>query len=273
MEVKDFITENLLYGRALIDLEVSNAGSNPLWKGFVLTHNGEIPAYIKKCRNPDGLCIEIISALIGRWLNIPIPKPILVLVEPNHPQIHVGEKSFLFGSEMYDMPSFERFLRNSDDINEDCILEYKKLPEILAFDELIANPDRNNSNILYDGKSFRFIDHEKAFAANQNPRLCINEDYKIANISDIVQHYKGQNDVYIHKLMSKIKKFITDEIQTTGCDRLVSESKNNKVLITYNHLLERIRTFLVARLEYLVVLIHNSIIPPNDSNQLSLLGD
>lgn len=272
MEVKDFIQENLLFGRALIDLEESNKGSNPLWKGFVLTHQGEVPAYIKKCRNNDGLCIEIISALVGIWLNIPIPKPMLVLVEPNHPQIPVAQTSFLFGSKMYEMPSFERFLRDSD-LSEECILEYKKLPEILAFDELIANPDRNNSNILYDGESFRFIDHEKAFGANQNPRTCINEDNKTGNISDIVQHYKGKNDVYIHKLMDKIKKIITNEIKTTNYDQLISECKNNNILMTYNNLLERIRSFLVARMEYLVILIQNSITHPGDSTQLSLIGD
>lgn len=272
MEVQDFIKENLLFGRALIDLEESKKGSNPLWKGFVLTHQGEIPAYIKKCRNPEGLCIEIITALIGIWLNIPIPKPMLVLVEPNHPQIPVIQTSFLFGSQMHDMPSFERFLRDTD-LTEECILEYKNLPTILAFDELIANPDRNNSNILYDGDSFRFIDHEKAFASNQNPRTCINEDNKIGNVSDIVQHYRGKNDVYIYRLMEKIKKIITNDIKTTNYDQLITECKNNNILMNYNNLLDRIRSFLVARMEYLVVLIQNSITHPGNSTQLSLIGD
>ena len=110
MKLEEFINENLLYGRALIDLQVSKKGSNPLWTGFVSTNQGEFPAYIKKCRHLDGLCVEIISSLLGLMLNIPIPKPILVLVEPNHPQIFVKEPTFLFGSQMYDMPSFERFL-------------------------------------------------------------------------------------------------------------------------------------------------------------------
>lgn len=205
MDINEFVSNNLLFGRALIDLQPSNKGSNPLWTGFVATNHGEVPAYIKQCRNPEGLCIEIISSLLGLSFGLPIPKPIIVLVEPNHPQIAVGTPTYLFGSQMYEMPSFERFLAESD-LTDDCILEYPDLSSIIAFDELIANPDRNNSNILYDGDNYRFIDHEKAFHSKQLPQTPINEVQKIGNISDIVQYYKGENEVYIYKLMLKIKK-------------------------------------------------------------------
>jgi len=272
MEIEQFINENLLFGRALIDLEVSNKGSNPLWTGFVATNIGEMPAYIKQCRNPEGLCIEVISSLLGLWFNIPIPKPIIVLVEPNHPQITVAQTSYLFGSQMYEMPSFERFLRDSD-LNEDCILEYPNLSSIITFDELIGNPDRNNSNILYDGESFRFIDHEKAFHPQQNPRLPINEMHKIGNISDIIKHYKGGNNVYIHRLMVKIKNLLQDEITATDCDHLLFKSQKNTLLTDYNILLDRIRSFLTARLESLALLIENAITDPDDSPQLDFLGN
>lgn len=272
MEIDKFINENLLFGRALIDLETSNKGSNPLWTGFVATNKGEIPAYIKQCRNPEGLCIELISSLLGLWLDLPIPKPIIVLVEPDHPQIPVAQTTYLFGSQMYEMPSFERFLKGSD-VTEDCILDYPHLSSIITFDEFIANPDRNNSNILYDGESYRFIDHEKAFHPKQNPRLPINDNIKINNISDIVQHYKGGNEVYIHKLMGKIKKLIEEDISATNCDMLLSKSKNHNLFINYNTLIDRIRSFLTARLGFLAILIENAITAPKDTQQLDFLRD
>jgi len=271
MVLEEFIDNHLLYGRALIDLQVSNKGSNPLWTGFVSTNQGEFPAYIKKCNHNDGLCIEIISSLLGLMLNIPIPKPILVLVEPNHPQIVVDKPTFLFGSQMYDMPSFERFLCDHE-LSEECLLDYSGLHSVIAFDELIANPDRNNSNILYDGESFRFIDHEKAFANAQDPRQPINEMTKIGNISDIVQHYKGENDVYIHKLMLKIKKSISDEMWATSCDSLIKKAKDNSALSEYNLILERVRSFLIARQSVLAVLIESAIKPPQNPQQLDLIG-
>ena len=271
MKLEEFINENLLYGRALIDLQVSKKGSNPLWTGFVSTNQGEFPAYIKKCRHLDGLCVEIISSLLGLMLNIPIPKPILVLVEPNHPQIFVKEPTFLFGSQMYDMPSFERFLIDHQ-LSDECILDYSDLHSIVAFDELIANSDRNNSNILYDGESYRFIDHEKAFLPSQDPRLPINEMNKIGNISDIVQHYKGENDVYIHKLMTRIKKSINDEMWATNCDSLIQKAKDNPLLSDYNAIMDRVRNFLIARQSVLAVLIENAITPPQHPQQLDLIG-
>lgn len=271
MVLEEFISEHLLYGRALIDLQISNKGSNPLWTGFVSTNQGEFPAYIKKCHHYDGLCIEIISSLLGLMLNIPVPKPILVLVEPDHPQIVVEKPTFLFGSQMYDMPSFERFLSDHK-LSEECLLDYSDLHSVIAFDELIANPDRNNSNILYDGESFRFIDHEKAFSTTQDPRQPISELSKIGNISDIVQHYKGENDVYIHKLMAKIKKSISEEMWATNCDLLVNKAKENSVLGEYNSILERVRSFLIARQSVLAVLIENAIKPPQNPQQLDLIG-
>lgn len=172
---------------------------------------------------------------------------------------------------MYDMPSFERFLCDHK-LSEDCLLDYSDLHSVIAFDELIANPDRNNSNILYDGESFRFIDHEKAFSTLQDPRQPINEMNKIGNISDIVQHYKGENDVYIHKLMLKIKKSISEEMWATNCDSLIKKAKDNSVLGEYNSILERVRSFLMARQGVLAVLIENAIKPPPNPRQLDLIG-
>lgn len=271
MPINKFIEENLLYGRALIDLQISNKGSNQLWTGFVSTNNGEVPAYIKKCSHQDGLCIEIISSLLGLLLNIPIPKPIIVLVEPEHPQIFVDRPTYLFGSQMYDMPSFERFLMDHE-LSEECLLDYSGLPSVVAFDELIANPDRNNTNILYDGDSFRFIDHEKAFHSFQDPRLPINEMSKIGNISDIVQHYKGENEIYIHKLMLKIKKIIQDDMWASNCDTLILETKSHSLLNDYNTILDRVQSFLTARHSVLAVLIENAIKPSQHSQQLDLIG-
>lgn len=271
MEIEEFINQNLLYGRALIDLEISNKGSNPLWTGFVSTNQGEFPAYIKRCRHEEGLCIEIISSLIGLMLNIPIPKPILVLVEPGHPQIVVDKPTFLFGSRKYDMPSFERFLMDHS-LSDECLLEFSGLHSIVAFDELIANPDRNNANILYDGETFRFIDHEKAFCVKQDPRLPINEMTKIGNISEIVQHYKGENDIFIHSLMLKIKKLINEEMWTTNCDRLSKKAQDNLLLNEYSTILERVRSFLNARNSVLEVLIKNGISTPQNPQQLDLIG-
>lgn len=264
----DFIERNLLFGNALIDLSLfTKEGSNQIWTGFVATNDGELPAYIKKCRFDDGMAIELITALMGIYLGLPIPRPIVVKIEPDHPQIPVSQTSYLFGSEMYDMPSFERFIRNNE-ISEECLLDYNGLSHILSFDELVANCDRHRGNILYDGENYRFIDHEACFSTKQNPRSPLNDMLKLNTISDIVQHHKGENDIYIHKLMLKIKELIKSNFIATDLDALLLAIRVNPSLQGYNSHVDRIRNFTSARMEQLIILVEDAITPPSNNTQI-----
>lgn len=264
----EFIRDNLLFGNALIDLSIfTKEGSNQIWTGFVATNHGELPAYIKKCRFSDGIAIELITALLGIYLDLPIPRPIVVRIEPGHPQIPVSQTSYLFGSEMYQMPSFERFIRDNA-ISEECLMDYEGLPQILSFDELVANCDRHRGNILYDGENYRFIDHEGCFSTKQNPRSPLHDMLKLNTIADIVQHYKGENDIYIHKLMMKIKEVVKSNFITTDLDALLMAIKVNPSAKNYNSHIDRIRNFTSARMEQLVLLVENAIKPPNNDAQI-----
>lgn len=258
MNFEQYLKENLLWGNLCEGAERFNGGQNQMWKGFVLTNNGEVEAYIKKCRARDTIYIEIIVALVGRIYGLPIPKPIIVKVEPDHPDICVAETTFLYGSEAHDSPNFERFL-SLYNCNEDLILEYSNLHKILAFDELIANPDRNKGNILYDGATFQFIDHEYCFARNQNPRAEILDDWKTRNIADIYRDHHGENDVLIHKTMQKVKKYIKDELQATYSDAILVLDGVSFDGQSYSSKVSFVKNFILERLPVLEVLLKNSI--------------
>ena len=195
MAIKKFQPETALIGTASIGLVPRNIGSNDIWHGYVnVVEHGEIPAYIKRVK-PNEIYIEIFSAVLGRALGVPIPRPILVYVANNHPDIVVtGGNNYFFGSEDVEMPTFERLVHDKS-VLEEAILAHPDMYKALTFDELIANPDRNNSNILYNGQDFRFIDHEKCLNSQQNPNLAVDELNKIASISDIVKYYQGSNDI------------------------------------------------------------------------------
>lgn len=271
MNFDQYIKENILWGNLCEGAEPFNGGQNQMWKGFVLTNIGEVDAYIKKCRNKNSIYVEIIVALVGRLFGLPIPKPIVVRVEPDHPEIFVAETTLLYGSEAQDSPNFERFLREFK-CNEDLILNYKHLHKILTFDELIANFDRNNGNILYDGVDYKFIDHEYCFAKWQNPKNEISEDWKIRNISDIYRNNYGSNDVLIHKIMQKVKKYINDEIKATYDDAILVLNSVSFDDPSYASTVEFVRKFILDRLPVLDVLLKNSISEVKDSNQLDLVG-
>lgn len=264
MDYSEFINKNLLIGIPLLGLNKSNKGSNYSWTGFVSTNDGEIPAYIKKCKKDEYVIIEVISALIGIHLNLPIPRPILIKVEPNHPEIPVSDITYLFGSEQSDLPCFEREI-NDANLRDELIIKYKDLPLLSSFDELIANPDRHGSNILYDGENFRFIDHEFAFAKTQDPRLEINDLHKTETLTDIIRYHKGSNEVFVHDFMNKIRSVLTKNYDTTKIDALLNSTQESFSGNNYNAEIERIRSFISSRFPLLIPLIKKGITNENDS--------
>lgn len=264
MNYSEFINKNLLIGIPLLGLNKSNKGSNYSWTGFVSTNDGEIPAYIKKCKKDEYVIIEVISALIGIHLNLPIPRPILIKVEPNHPEIPVSDITYLFGSEQSDLPCFEREI-NDANLRDELIIKYKDLPLLSSFDELIANPDRHGSNILYDGENFRFIDHEFAFAKTQDPRLEINDLHKTETLTDIIRYHKGSNEVFVHDFMNKIRSVLTKNYDTTKIDALLNSTQESFSGNNYNAEIERIRSFISSRFPLLIPLIKKGITNENDS--------
>ena len=117
-----------------------------------------------------GLVCELVSALLADDLDLPIPKPYIVDVEPGFHKA-IGN------------PEVSKLAQNSAGLNFGC----QKLPpgfstwakdkpipmvtrplaaEIFAFDVLIQNPDRrrDNPNLLTDGEEIYVCDHEQGFS-------------------------------------------------------------------------------------------------------------
>lgn len=271
MDIDKFIKNNLLLGHLCEGASLITGGQNQMWKGFVNTSIGEVEAYVKKCKKQEAILVEIIVALIGRIYKLPIPRPIIVKVEAGHPDVHVNTDTFLYGSESQNSPNFSRFLHQFKE-PEEIILHYKDLHKIITFDELIANPDRNKDNILFDGENYQFIDHEYCFWENQNSKNQISDELWIGNISDIFKHYKGGNDLDVHKFMIKIKKHIKDDISTTSGDVFNTLNSIQIEGSDYPIKVEFVKKFILERLPVLDILIKNSISKEQDTNQLDFAG-
>lgn len=135
-----------------------NDNINPTFKAHVKTHEEIIQAYVKIIP-PREIYVECVCAVIGRFLGLPIPKPLIVKVDYEAlNNVPVGEYKLAFGSEDSVYPSLKR-----RGINEELFKklgDFKKTLDIGVFDEWIANPDRHGGNILFDGSDdFMFIDH------------------------------------------------------------------------------------------------------------------
>jgi len=131
---------------------------NPTFKAHVQTHEDVIQAYVKLIP-PREIYVECVCAVVGRFLGLPIPKPLIVKVDHEVlSNIPGGEYKLAFGSEDSVYPSLKR--RGLNDELFKKLDNFKKTLDIGVFDEWIANPDRHGGNILFDGSdNFTFIDH------------------------------------------------------------------------------------------------------------------
>lgn len=275
MDAESFLKENLLVGTLCEGATRVSGGQHPMWKGFVNLGHSEVEAYVKKCADDSALLIEVISALIGIVFGLPIPRPIIIKILPDHPEIPVPQTTYIFGSEAQNCPNFARFLSNYKQ-SEKIILNYKELHKIISFDELLANPDRNNNNILYDGENYFFIDHEYCLHDRQNPKSEIMDSaFKTGNLSDVYRFHASHNDVEVEKTLRKIRKYVAENIDKKA---EIAFKVLEQVPIhtnTYKAKVEFTKTFLLERLPCLETLIKSSLSQNilDSESQLSLIGN
>ena len=142
-----------------------NNNINPTYKAHVKTHNGITQAYVKLISHRE-IYVECVCGVLGRYLGLPIPKPLIVKVDHESlDSIEPGKYLLAFGSEDSVYPSLKR-----RGLDEDLIRKLENFSQTLdigVFDEWIANPDRHGGNILFDGSdNFTFIDHGLAIPEN-----------------------------------------------------------------------------------------------------------
>ena len=150
-------------------------GVSETWKGTIITESGPTISFVKILTDQQ-LISEIVCALVGRAINLAIPRPFLVKVEkdvlPNSGKWVAGITSCLgFGSEDAGVHNFKRFFSNSSKKHEKLSSMLQSWPDFRRatfFDELIANTDRHLGNILFEKKDkFWLIDHGHALTGPQ----------------------------------------------------------------------------------------------------------
>ena len=121
--------------------------------------------YIKQV-DERTLAVEVMCAILGRSLGLPMPRPALVMVHPE--TITTFKKpTVLFGSENIDYPDLKQWLNRDAESTTQNLLGWAKLLDAGCFDEWVANADRHGGNILYGGGgNFALIDHSEAMPSN-----------------------------------------------------------------------------------------------------------
>jgi hypothetical protein len=181
----------------------------------------EVTAYAKEL-NDTMILVELLAALVGRELGLPIPEPIIAIS---------SDDKAMFASLDVKTPDFTTHLTLKGgsypfDENKEILeklAHWILANKVIGFDEWIANCDRNTGNILYDGNDiFYLIDHNLAMNANSSigpiPNLLL--DLKLKIDTDDISRQKIKNEISL--MQNEISKTLAQE----AADKLISEHPN-----------------------------------------------
>ncbi len=150
----------LLTGTLMSVLASAGQGESKPVRGNVDTPEGVLQAFVKPSQNAERVLAEVIASMVGIKLGLPVARPIVVKVTDASLGIALG---FHFGSVALPYPDLTQAVRMK---GRQAELKMKKWPYVLnaaCFDEWIANSDRHNGNIIFDGRGgYWLIDHDRA---------------------------------------------------------------------------------------------------------------
>jgi len=145
-----------------------------LWLGEVRdpfdTQNDEVISVYLRLAKPNPVVAELICGIFARHLGLPAPEVFVVLIEPGYLKgskiCDPNKRVLTVATRDLGGKSFSQLLRSKSQIAINMIKKWEHLLPVTIFDEWLANPDRNEGNILYTAQSLHIIDHAEAFGGS-----------------------------------------------------------------------------------------------------------
>jgi hypothetical protein len=146
-------------------------GNNSPVRCVVTLEDGTMVAAVLKRLTQASLTVEVFCALVLRGWGLHVPRPLIVRVEGG---------GLAFGSADDGFPDLKQHLGFDDELPADIrhelrirgaqlVSTFSQTPLAIAADEAISNRDRHLENILWNGTTAAWIDHEGAFGRSREP--------------------------------------------------------------------------------------------------------
>lgn len=231
-------------GYLLPDGEPVGTGSTQPIKAMAATTTGEITVIAKRL-SPRQIAVETICAVFGRIAGLPIPEPILLKDE---------NQQWVYGSVYIDHPNFAQYASATESAVARELAKWPGLSGAACFDELIANPDRNDENLLYDGTGFFLIDHDMCLPAGMAANDC-SEDYYTNSLLEL-RASECEDDAQITRVTRELCDW-ADAIPDNG----LKNAQRKASAVAHPETIDELSDFLVKRINNLAVLLEKKLKP------------
>lgn len=141
-----------------------------------------IPVYVRLGKS-GALVAELVCGCLARAMKLPAPEVFLISIPPGHlPASRLanrGQSTLCVGTRDIGGTNFTQLLRDKGVGALPLLRNWPDLPKVVAFDEWLANEDRNTGNLIYAAQTLHIIDHAEAFGGSNR------ELFPLAELTDI----------------------------------------------------------------------------------------
>lgn len=213
-------------------------GFNPLEPDEVA-----VPVYLRLGQS-NALVAELVCASLARSLQLPVPDIYLVIVPPGHlPRSKLAsktEQTLCVGTRDIGGKSFVQLLNEEGQAATRLLQNWPELGKVAAFDEWLANPDRNLGNLVYAAQTLHIIDHAEAFGGSTRAMFPLSDltEMQFSNILADLIHECFVPD-HVHSLLEQVQQWLRQTasamdvptvVQLAGADSWTAEAERTELV-------------------------------------------
>lgn len=204
-----------------------------LWQGngYDPAHPDEpaVPLYMRLGEG-GALVAELLCGCLARALQLPAPDVFLVAAPvgrlPRSKFAHSKGMTLCVGTRDIGGKTFSQLLAEDADAALPLLRDWPELGKVAAFDEWLANPDRNTGNLIYVAQTMHIIDHAEAFGGCSRELFPLGEltDAAFSNVlGEMVQRAFDHDRK--HGLLSQTLQWLSGVVSQTDIGQIVESAR------------------------------------------------
>ena len=190
-----------------------------LWQGegySMASDDDDVPVYFRMA-DRFTVVAELACAAIAQALGLPTPQPFLLNIGVGalHESRFTGHDRATVTVATADVGggTFAQLLREDSEYARQLLRGWQHLVPAIAFDEWLANTDRNFGNILFVARSLYLIDHGEAFGGSTRKLFPIGDLTETAFPNQLANFLEAKNVAHLQAMLEQAREWL---VSTAG---------------------------------------------------------